>query len=66
MVLELFEDGSVLISNIKSHKKFKVNGYCIKPYLVSKLPTLAVKVNLRYPEALEDVMSVSPSPHLLS
>ena len=33
MVLELFEDGLVLIFNIKSDKQFKVNGHGLKPYL---------------------------------
>ena len=50
MVLELFNGGAVLISDIKSGRKFKVNGYRLKPYLTSELPSPADKVNLRLPK----------------
>ena len=33
VVLELFDGGAVLISDIKTGRQFKVNGYCLKPYL---------------------------------
>ena len=33
MILELFENTSILISDIESDKKFKVNAYRLKPYL---------------------------------
>ena len=66
VVLELFEGGSVLISNIKSGKQLKVNGHHLKPNLTSERPTPADTVNLHLPEVLEvpeDVTIVSPSPH---
>ena len=48
MVLELFDGGAVLISDIKSGQKFKVNGHRLKPYLT--LEPHADKVNLHLPE----------------
>ena len=58
MVMELFENGSVLIFNIKSSKQFKVNGHCLKPYLTSEQFTPADMVNLHLLEAHEDVTTV--------
>ena len=55
MVLELFEGGSVLISDLKSDIQ-------LKPYLKSEppAPTYTVTVHLR--EVHEDVTTVSPLP----
>ena len=36
MFIELFENGSLLIFDIKSDKQFKVNGHHLKPYLTSE------------------------------
>ena len=63
MVLESFDNGSMLISDPKSGKQFKVNGPRLKPYLTAKPPTLADKVNLHLPEIHEDVITVTPSSH---
>ena len=63
MVVELFDNGSVLISNPKSSKKFKVNGHRLKPYLTVEPPTPTDKVNLHLPEVHEDVTMVTPSSH---
>ena len=63
MVVESFENGSVLISNPKSGKQFKVNGHLHKPYLTAEPPTPANKVNLHLPEVHEDVTTVTPSSH---
>ena len=63
MVVELFENGSILISDIKSSKQFKVNGHCLKPHLTAELPTLADKVNLHLLEVHEDVITVTLSSH---
>ena len=63
VVMELFENGPVLISDIKFSKQFKVNGHHLKPYLTSKPPTLADTLNLHLPEAHKDVTTVSPSSH---
>ena len=38
MVVELFENGSVLISDPKSGKKFKVNAHPLKSYLTAEPP----------------------------
>ena len=56
VVLELFENGSILIFDVKSGKTFKVNGHRLKPYLI-------VEVDVHLLEAHEDVTSTSPSPH---
>ena len=50
VVLELFNDGSVLISDIKSGRQFKVNANHLKPYLTSEPPAPADKINLHLPE----------------
>ena len=50
VVLEFFDDGSVLIFDIKSDRQFKVNGHRLKPYLTSEPPAPADKVNLHLPE----------------
>ena len=50
VVLELFNGGSVLISDIKSGRQFKLNGHRLDPYLTSEPPTPADKVNLYLPE----------------
>ena len=63
MVLELFEDGLALISNIKSEKQFKIKAHHLKPYLTLEHPTLAYKVNMHILEAFEDVTLTSPSRH---
>ena len=63
MVVELFDNGSVLISDPKSGKKFKVNGHRLKPYLTAGLPTSADKVNLHLPKVHKDVIIVTPSSH---
>ena len=63
MVVESFENGSVLISKPKSGKQFKVNGHRLKPYLTVEPPTPADKVNLHLPEVHEDVIMVTPSSH---
>ena len=34
VVLELFDDGSILISDIRSGQQFKVNSHRLKPYLM--------------------------------
>ena len=59
MVMELFENRSVPIFDIKFEKQFKVNGHRLKPYLTSKPPTQADLRNMHLPEAHEDVMTVS-------
>ena len=61
MLVESFENGSVLISDIKSSKQFKVNGHRLKPYLTTEPPTLADKINLHLLEVHEDVTTVTPS-----
>ena len=63
VVSELFDGGSVLISDIKSNLPFKINDHRLKPYLTSEPPTPADTVNLHLPEVHEDVMTTSPSPH---
>ena len=63
MVLEFFENGSVLIHDIKSGKQFNVNGRLLKPYLTLEPPTPKNKINLHILGALEDVILASPSPH---
>ena len=63
VVVESFDNGSVLISDPKSGKQFKVNGHRLKPYLTVEPPTLADKVNLHLPEVHEDVIMVTPSSH---
>ena len=66
MVMELFVNGSVLISDTKSGKLLKVNGHLLKPYLKTEPPTRTDTVNLYLPEVHEDVTTVSPSLHQLS
>ena len=63
MVVESFENGSVLISDPKSGKKFKVNGHHLKPYLTAKPPISVNKVNLHLLEVHKDVITVTPSSH---
>ena len=63
MVVESFDNGSLLISDPKSGKQFKVNGHHLKPYLTAEPPTLANKVNLHLLEVHEDVIMVTPSSH---
>ena len=63
VVIELFENGSVLIYDIKYDKHFKVNGHPLKPYLTLEPPTSADTVNLHLPQAHADVTTVSPSSH---
>ena len=63
MVVELFDNGSVLISEPKSGKQFKENGHRLKPYLTAEPPALANKVKLHLPEVHEDVITVTPSSH---
>ncbi|CAB1184530.1 unnamed protein product [Spirodela intermedia] len=63
VVVESFDNGSVLISDPKSGKQFKVNGHRLKPYLTAESPTPADKVNLHLPEVHEDVIKVTPSSH---
>ena len=46
MVLESFDNGSMLISDPKSGKQFNVNGHRLKPYLTVEPPTPADKVNV--------------------
>ena len=62
MVVELFENGSVLISDLKFGKQFKVNGHHLKPNLIAEPPTPADKVNLHLLEIHENVIMV----HLIS
>ena len=59
MVLELFDSESVLISDIKFGRKFKVNGHRLKPYLALEPPAPANTINLRLSEIQEDVTAVS-------
>ena len=66
MVVESFDNGSVLIYDPKSGKQFKVNGHRLKPYLTTEPPTPADKVNLHLPEVHDDVITVTPSSHRLS
>ena len=62
VVVESFENGSVLISDPKSGKQFKVNGHRLKPYLIAETPTPLDKVNLHLlAEVHEDVTTVTPS-----
>ena len=63
MVVESFDSESVLISDPKSGKQFKVNGHRLKPYLTTEPPTPVDKVNLYLPEDHEDVITVTPSSH---
>ena len=63
MVVESFDSGSVLISDPKSGKQFKVNGHRLKPYLIAEPPTPADKVNLHHPKVHEDVITPTPSSH---
>ena len=63
VVVESFDNESVLISYSRSGKQFKVNGHRLKPYLTTEPPTLADKVNLHIPEVHEDVITVTPSFH---
>ena len=63
VVIESFDNGSILISDPKSVKQFKVNGHCLMPYLIAEPPILADKVNLHLPEVHEDVTMVTPSSH---
>ena len=63
MVVESFDNGSVLIYDPKYGKQFKVNGHRLKPYLTAEPPTPAHKVNLHFPEVHEDVITVTPSSH---
>ena len=63
VVVESFDSGSLLISDPKSCKQFKVNGHRLKPYLTEEPPTLADKVNLHLPKVHEDVTMVTPSSH---
>ena len=63
MVVESFDNGSVLISDPKSGKQFKVSGHRLKPYLTAEPPTPADKKNLHLPDVHEDVIMVTPSSH---
>ena len=66
VVVESFDikvNGSVLISDIKFGKQFKVNSHRLKPYLTAEPPTPADKVNLHLLEVHEDVTTVTPSSH---
>ena len=63
MVVESFDNGSVLIFYPKSSKQFKVNGHRLKPYLTAEPPRLENKVNLHLPDVHEDVITVTPSSH---
>ena len=66
LVVESFDNGSILISDPKSGKKFKVNGHHLKPYLTTEPPIVANKVNLHLPKVHEDETTVTPSSHQLS
>ena len=46
VVLELFDGGAVLISDIQSGREFKVNSHSLKPYLTLDALELVDKVNL--------------------
>ena len=63
VVVKSFDNASVLISDPKSGKQFKVNGHRLKPYLTAEPPTPADKVNLHLLEVHEDVITVTPSSH---
>ena len=63
MVVESFDNGSVLISDPKCGKQFKVNGHRLKPYFIIEPPTPADKVNLHLPKVHENVITVTPSSH---
>ena len=63
VAVESFDNRSVLISDPKSGKQFKINGHRLKPYLIAEPPTPADKVNLHLPEIHEDVITVTPSSH---
>ena len=63
MVMESFENGSILISDPESGKQFKVNGHRLKRYLTAEPSTPADKVDLHLPEVHEDVITVTPSSH---
>ena len=53
VVLELFDGGSVLISDAKTCRQFKVNEHHLKLYLTSEPPTSADKVNMHLLEHLK-------------
>ena len=63
MVVGLFDNGSVVISDPKFGKQFKVNGHRLKPYLKVEPPTPEDKVNLHLLEVHEDMITVTPSSH---
>ena len=63
VVVELFDNESVLIFDPKSGKQFKVNEHRLKPYLTAEPPTPANKVNLHLHEVHEDMITVTPSSH---
>ena len=63
VVVESFDNGSILISDPKSGKQFKVNGHRLKPYLTTEPPTPADKVNFHLPQVQEDAIMVTPSSH---
>ena len=63
MVVESFDNGSVLIFDPKSGKQFKVNGHRLKPYLTTEPLTPVDKVNLHLHKVHEDVITVTPSSH---
>ena len=46
VVLELFDDGVILIADPMTGRQFKVNGNRLRPYLASKPHAPADKVNL--------------------
>ena len=50
VVVESFDNGSLLIFDPKSRKQFKVNGHRLKPYLIAEPPTSSDKVNLLLPD----------------
>ena len=50
VILQLFDGGSVLISDIKLGRQFNVNGHHFKPYLTSEPPAHADKVDPHLPK----------------
>ena len=62
MVLEFFNDGSILISDIKSNQQFNINNHRLKPYLTSEPPAPADKVDMHLPEYARTWRRYHPRP----
>ena len=58
VVLELFEGRSVLNSDLRSGKQFKVKNHRLKPYMISEPLAVAYTVNLHLLEVYKNVTTV--------